>query len=85
MAETQLRFVLAQMRAMPTLEGDDWLARATRANAYLLRNDDVVATLRHVYCDMPCSALVRIAVDALLSYVLNEIAAKADAPGPPSK
>lgn len=62
------------MTAWPYLREDDPVATATRAACAVLSNDDILGTMRTVYCDLPISPLVRSTCALLINLLDAQIA-----------
>lgn len=47
------------IEAWPVLPGAGIVETATRSAEHLLKSEDVKKTMKHIYCDLPISALLR--------------------------
>ena len=57
----------------PVLSGDGHIETATRAAHVLLKSEDVMKTVKFIYCDVPFSALLRSGFHMMITYFDAEV------------
>ena len=61
------------MAAWPYLREDDHVATASRAAHVVLTNEDLLNTMKTVYCDLPISPMLRMTCTMLVNLMNAEI------------
>ena len=63
----------SMMESWPSLPGKGKVATATRAAKVMLGSDDVIETMRVVYCDLPISGVCRPVASMLVNMIDSEL------------